>query len=196
MPLEPHKTGARPRRDLHPVRAAIFLALLGAHVLGVLYFASLRRPVPDGFDTGFATSVFFLEDAAQRHATQVTKLPARSRLAPTPTDRILQRPLAPGTPLQSEQETTAPVAIDWAKEAERVAADPGLNIGAAPAPAARPRFAWDYAHTHRFESLPDGGLLVNLSDRCSLIVRFPILLGGCRIGKLESRTDLFAHMHE
>jgi hypothetical protein len=181
---------------MHPLRVAIFLALLGAHVLGVLYFASLRGPVADSTDTGIATSVFFLEDNVQRHATHVTKLRARSPLAPTPPDRMPQGPLVPETPLQSEQESTAPAVIDWAKEAERVAADPGLNIGALPPPAARQRFGWDYARTHRVESLPDGGLLVNLSDRCSLIIRFPMLLGGCKIGRIESRADLFAHMGE
>jgi hypothetical protein len=104
--------------------------------------------------------------------------------------------LPPETPVQSGPETTAPVAIDWAKEAERVAADPGLNVGAEPAPAARQQFGWDYAQTHRIEPLQDGGLLVNLTDRCSIIVRFPMILGGCKIGRIEARADLFAHMRE
>lgn len=181
---------------MRPVRIAIFLALLGAHVLGVLYFASLRRPVAVGSANGFATTVFFLQDQPQHHATQVRKLAARAPFGSTPADTRPQRPLAPEAPAQSAQETTAPVAIDWAKEAERVAADPGLNIGAEPAPAARQQFVWDYAQTHRVEPLPDGGLIVNLSDRCSLIVRFPVLLGGCKIGKIDSRADLFAHMRE
>jgi hypothetical protein len=197
MLLAPHKAATRPHRQLHPVRLAIVLTLLAAHVLGVLYFASLRTPVPDSSDYGFATTVFFLENSAQPHATRVTKLPPRSSFAPPRTDRLPQRPSPPETPAQSARESTAPVAIDWAKEAERVAADPGLIVGAEPAPAAaRQQFGWDYAHTHRVEPLPDGGLMVNLSDRCSIIVRFPMLLGGCKLGRLESRADLFAHMHE
>jgi len=183
------------------VRLAIFLTLLAAHVLGVLYFASLRTPVPASSDNGFATTVFFLANTAQRHVTQVTKLRPRSSFAPPRTERMPQRSSPPETPVLSEQETTAPVAVDWAKEAERVAADrtagEGTNIGAEPAPAAaRQQFGWDYARTHRLESLPDGGLLVNLSDRCSIVFKFPMLLGGCRIGKIESRGDLFAHMYD
>jgi hypothetical protein len=196
MPLAPHKTGTRSHWQSRPARGAIFLTLLAVHLLGVLYFARLRGPDRESSDEGIATTAFFPEDPAQRHAIHVTKLPPRSSLAPTRTDRLPQRSLLPETPAQSQLETKAPVAIDWAKEAERVAADPRLIVGAAPAPAAREPFAWDYAHTHRLESLPDGGLLVNLSDRCSIVIKFPMLLGGCRIGKIESRGDLFAHMYD
>jgi hypothetical protein len=178
------------------VRVAIFLTLLGAHVLGIFYIASLRSPTADSSDNGFATTVFFLDDKVQRRATRITKIPGRPPFALTPPDTRSLHSRAPDTPAPSEQDPSAPVAIDWAKEAERVAADPGLNVGAAPAPVARQQFAWDYARTHRVESLPDGGLLVNLSDRCSLIIRFPMLLGGCKIGKIEGRADLFAHMGE
>jgi hypothetical protein len=181
---------------MHPVRVAIFLALLGAHVLGILYFASLRGRVPDSFDNGFATAVFFVEDKNRRLATQVRKLPVRMPPTPTPVAATSQRPLAPAPPVGSRGESTAPIAIDWAKEAQRVAADPGLNVGATPAPATRQQFGWDYAHTHRLALLPEGGLIANLSDRCSIVFKFPLLLGGCKIGKIEARGDLFAHMHE
>jgi hypothetical protein len=196
MPLAPHKTGTRTRQELRPVRGAIFLTLLAAHLLGVLYFASLRGPISDSADEGFATTVFFVAPTAEHHATQVTNLLPRPTIAPTRTDGLPQRPLRPELPAQSQEESTARGAIDWAKEAERVAADPGLNVGPEPAPAARQQFGWDYAHTHRLESLPEGGLLVNLSDQCSIVVKFPMILGGCRIGKIEGRGDLFAHMHD
>jgi hypothetical protein len=200
MPLAPHKTVTRPARELRPVRLAIFFTLLAAHMLGVFYFARLRSPVPASSDNGFATTVFFLEIAAPRHALEVTKLRPRDLFARPRTDATPQPAAPPKTPVPSQQETTPPVAVDWAKEAERVAADStaaeGANIGAAQAPVRRPQFAWDYAQTHRLESLPDGGLLLNLSDRCSIVLKFPMLLGGCRIGKIESRGDLFAHMHD
>jgi hypothetical protein len=205
MHLAPHKAGTRLRRELRPVRVAIFLILFGAHVLVVLYFASLRGPVPDSSDNGFATTMFFLEDKARRATTAVTKLPARAALAPTPGARIAQRALPPETPERSAQETTAPITIDWAKEAERVAADQAARQveadaqarrRAGPAPPARQPFRWDYAHTHRVESLPGGGLIVNVSDRCALVLKLPMLFAGCKIGKIESHGDLFAHMNE
>lgn len=56
------------------------------------------------------------------------------------------------------------------------------------------QFAWDYAATHRVESLPQGGLLINLSDNCVLLL-FPLPLVGCGIGKRPANSDLFKHMH-
>src|ERR1700722_11361009 len=205
MPFAPHKTGTRPRRELHSVRVAVFLTVLGAHVLGVLYFESPPSSVPELSENGFATSVFFLEDEAQRHSAPVMKVPARSPFAPNSTASKSKRPLPPATSVLSDQENTAPVTIDWAQEAQRAAADQAAQQIAAeaearhragPAPPARQPFRWDYAHTHRVESLPGGGLMVNLSDRCSIVFRFPMLLGACKIGRIESRSDLFAQMHD
>lgn len=111
-------------------------------------------------------------------------------------------------------ENTAPIAIDWAKEAERAAAHRieadeeadrrasalsprrGPRVGASEAPAAAPQFGWDHAHTHRLELSPDGGMVVNLNDRCAIVVKFPFFLPGCKIGKMESRGDLFTHMND
>jgi hypothetical protein len=56
------------------------------------------------------------------------------------------------------------------------------------------QFAWDYAATHRVESLPQGGLLINLSDHCVLLL-FPLPLIGCGIGKRPANGDLFKNMH-
>ncbi|HEY6458138.1 MAG TPA: hypothetical protein VIY90_22915 [Steroidobacteraceae bacterium] len=194
------------------MRIAIFFVLLGAHMLGVLYFASLRGPAPERSDNGFATTVFFVQDRPQRPATEVTKLTAPSPRAPTSAQSMPRRPTPPQTPVPPAPETTAPITIDWAQEAERVAADrieadaqarrraSRLSAGEAPnsgaRPAPRPQFGWDYAHTHRFESLPGGGLVVNLSDRCALVFAFPVFMGGCKIGKIEARADLFTHMHD
>jgi hypothetical protein len=186
--LVPHPAATR-SRQLHPVRFAVFLALLAAHVLAVLYFASDRMPAAVEPDNGFTTTVFFLAPAAPAHLARVTQLPPRTSFAP-------QRRAPSSQPEQSQSTTTAPVAIDWAKEAERVATDPALSVGAVPAPAARHQFEWDHARTNRLEQLPGGGLLVNLNDRCAIVFEFPMLLGGCKLGKIDARGDLFAHMHD
>jgi hypothetical protein len=116
-------------------------------------------------------------------------------------------------PFSSPPEATAPLAIDWAKEAERAAADRieadeevrrgssarppdgGQNVGIAGGGAPSVQFGWDYAHIHRFEALPEGGSILNLNDRCSIIIKLPLfVLGGCKIGKIEARGDLFSRM--
>jgi hypothetical protein len=182
---------------MRPVRVAIFLVLLGVHGLTAFYFATLREAVPDSHDEGFSAALFFVENPVQRKFTQMTQ-PTRRASKP-------QIPSPPQPPVSAEPGATAPTAIDWAKEAERVAADRGASDRSAgegtrpatePPPAGHQAFGWDYAHTHRVESLPDGGLLVNLSNRCSLVVKFPMLLAGCKIGTIESRSDLFAHMRD
>jgi hypothetical protein len=183
---------------MRPVRVAIFLMLLGVHGLAAFYFATLRDAVPDSRDDGFSATLFFVASYGPRSFAPMTKRRGRS---PKP-----QVPLPPQPSVSTAQGATAPIAIDWVKEAERVAADRGASgrsagegtrsgTELAPVVAHQP-FGWDFAHTHRIESLPDGGLLVNLSDRCSLVVKFPMLLGGCRIGKIESRGDLFARMQD
>ncbi len=120
----------------------------------------------------------------------------------------------PITAMPAAPESTAPVTVDWAKEAERTAADRieddeqvrsraptllpnlGLNVGMEAAAPPTVKFGWDYAHTHRFEALSDGGSILSLNDRCAIVIKFPLILGGCKIGKIESRGDLFTHMDE
>jgi hypothetical protein len=58
-----------------------------------------------------------------------------------------------------------------------------------------PQFGWDRAHTHRFETTPQG-LLVMLNDRCGIIINPLGAAGGCALGHLPVRGDLFDHMRE
>lgn len=57
------------------------------------------------------------------------------------------------------------------------------------------QFAWDYAATHRVETLPQGGVLIHINDNCVLLI-FPLPLFGCGIGKHPANGDLFEHMRE
>lgn len=62
-------------------------------------------------------------------------------------------------------------------------------------PAAPSDFGWDYAHTHRVEALPEGGLLINVTDRCALVV-YVLLIPVCKIGRMPADGRLFDHMQE
>lgn len=64
----------------------------------------------------------------------------------------------------------------------------------APDPKA-PEFGWDYARTHRVEAIPGGGLLINLSDGCVLMLS-PLPIAMCRFGKKKANGDLFKHMQD
>jgi hypothetical protein len=113
-------------------------------------------------------------------------------------------PLQP--PLLHDQDNAIHPPIDWDGELSRAAKD---AVPASPSPPPRdfgiphrtapsakaPEFAWDYARTHRVESIPSGGLLIHLSDRCVLVLT-PLPLPFCRIGKRGPNGELFDHLHD
>jgi hypothetical protein len=110
------------------------------------------------------------------------------------------------SPRSSEQGGT-PASVDWANELTRAARDAvpegstqnSRDFGFPHRPAASasnpPQFGWDYAATHRIESIPEGGLLVHLNDNCVLVL-FPLPFVGCGIGKRKANAHLFDHMHD
>lgn len=60
---------------------------------------------------------------------------------------------------------------------------------------ALPQFGWDYARTHRVQPLPGGGMLINLNDRCALVV-YALFIPVCKIGRIPVNGALFKHIHD
>jgi hypothetical protein len=96
--------------------------------------------------------------------------------------------------------------VDWNAELERAGKDSlpepaparrdfGFPHRSPPAAAMPPEFGWDYAATHRVESLPGGGLLINLNDRCVLLLA-PLPFAMCGIGTQPANGELFEHMRD
>lgn len=179
----------------------IAIVLVGA--VHILIFEQLigilQTRQPAMADESAVSMLFFVTTPTQQPQPRIRANPRKPSSAPR---RVSSGAGAdPALPITMTPAAAAPVAVDWAKEAERVAAhrieaDEGLRRSASivsPPPAP---FRWDYAHIHRIEAIPDGGLILNLSDRCALVFKFPMFLGGCKIGEIESRSDLFAHMRD
>jgi hypothetical protein len=113
----------------------------------------------------------------------------------------------PMTPPSIEEDNAIHPAPDWTEELHRAAKHALANELAQkrheldfahsfPAPLKKPpQFAWDHAATHRIEAVPEGGILLHLSENCVLIL-FPLPFAGCGIGKRSVNGDLFEHMHE
>jgi hypothetical protein len=142
-------------------------------------------------------------------------VPPESNARPPTSTRRYQRSSPHGTaaPPPAAQPNTAPSSdepgaihppIDWAAELDRAArnsvpAEPSReprNFGfphASTPPPKSPEFAWSHARTHRVESIPGGGLLINVNDRC-VVVLFPFPFFGCALGKKPPNGDLFEHM--
>jgi hypothetical protein len=94
--------------------------------------------------------------------------------------------------------------IDWRAEAQRAAAVAaegppeqkqfGPRADTPTAPKSKP-FGWDKTHTERVQALPEGGILIRLSDNCAMVIA-PLPLAGCSLGKRKARGDLFDGMKE
>jgi hypothetical protein len=189
---------------------ATAMALVGA-LHAVIFMLLLRagdaRPpvIPD--DPAESTLVFF-----DMPAHEPSPEASRARIAPNHALRNHAIVSAASTPPRpSSPDSAAPAAVDWAKEAgvaeehqiENEEAARHTWSALAPdryrperSPPAAPPFGWDYAATHRIQSNPGGGLVINISDRCAIAIILPVVLGGCKIGRIEARGDLFAHMHD
>jgi hypothetical protein len=90
-----------------------------------------------------------------------------------------------------------PQNLDWAAAAERAAArisqdTPAPDVHTAPHTPIKP-FAWDKAHTERWSPATGGGTTIRLGDHCE-VTFLPLPVGGCLIGKIEPRGDLFEEM--
>jgi hypothetical protein len=109
-------------------------------------------------------------------------------------------PVAPNAP-SSDSEAR----VDWNAEAARAAEDAargpaytrsfGMPESSDAKPNPREEFGWSHAHTHRVEPLPDGGFVLNITDRCAIVFVL-IPLPFCRIGTIPVRGDLFQHIHD
>jgi hypothetical protein len=106
--------------------------------------------------------------------------------------------------LPEEQSNAIHAPIDWADELTRAAKDATADGSAqAPkdfgfphrpsAPAKAPQFDWDYAATHRVQPIAGGGLLINLNDRCVLVL-FPLPFFACGVGTKAANGELLKHM--
>jgi hypothetical protein len=137
------------------------------------------------------------------------RLPTSTRRAqrPSPQSTATPPPAAqPNTAPSSDERGAIHPPIDWAAELDRAAREevPAVpsreprNFGfphTSTPPSKSPEFAWSHARTHRVESIPGGGLLINVNDRC-VVVLIPFPFFGCGLGKKPPNGDLFEHMHD
>jgi hypothetical protein len=95
--------------------------------------------------------------------------------------------------------------IDWLASAERLAreaypgadARPRAQFALPPAhPPMRPQaeFGWSHARTHPIEYSPGGPLILNVSDRCSVVVLLVLPVPVCSLRKGVAAGDLFERM--
>jgi hypothetical protein len=187
-------------------RALLFAAIVVAHFLVVRFFPADREPSRDAPEQEIS------------FATLSATAPVERFSRPIPIRKVVRaQKFIKGSrrlsDVQSEPpQAIAPSPVDWAKEAERAVVDSlkrdevasrqaaalsqwQLRVMPSPKAPATSGFSWDYAQTHRLESSAQG-LLVNLSDRCSILISLYLMavVGGCKIGPLPVHGDLFSHL--
>jgi hypothetical protein len=133
--------------------------------------------------------------ASAAHPAPRATAPARAQTAPMTTAGATPAPGAPSAP------------IDWFSEQDRVANDAaakstappprGFGVPEVPREYAPPKsdFGWSHSRTHRVEPIEGGGIAINLSDQCVLVL-IPLPLIGCALGKRPANGDLFRHLHD
>jgi hypothetical protein len=145
----------------------------------------IARPTVS-FESNFTRRVF--ENAAPRRRDDANFLPM------------------PHAVPQEDQNNAIHPPTDWASELSRAARDAASDTSTqkprdfgfphpSSAPAKAPEFGWDYAATHRVESIPEGGLLLHLNENCVLVLS-PLPFVGCEIGRKKANGDLFEHMQD
>jgi hypothetical protein len=145
----------------------------------------IARP-PDLLDTNFTRPV--LENATPRGRDAANPLP-----------------MPDAVPQEDENNAIHPP-TDWAGELSRAARDAASDESTqkprdfgfphpSSAPTKTPEFGWDYAATHRVESIPQGGLLLHLNENCVLVLS-PLPFVECGIGTKKANGDLFEHMQD
>jgi hypothetical protein len=141
---------------------------------------------------------------------------SRSAGHETPSSHESPAPGPPGSPesLPPIQPSLTPPASapDWAQEAEDVAeksaqaqVDSERRAGALasrykslPRPyVPRPGFGWDNSAVHRVGPQGAGATVIHINDRCAIAFFLIVPIGGgCGLGKIEPRGDLFSHLHD
>ena len=183
------------RQRNHGVRILVALAIVLSH-LAVLS-AMLRFPGP-------APSVASKAVLSELILIDASGIPPRPELHFKRAAGLSTIVITPDLAAPADLDFEPPATGNWAEQGEHAAAGVAAADGASvrafgslphspPGPRKSRPFGWDKTHTQRVEALPGGRISVRLSDRCGLVLA-PLPIGGCSLGKIEARGDLFDEM--
>jgi hypothetical protein len=197
------------------VRGIAFVVAALAHVALITLLMTATKPrTREPVEMPRMTVVFLEPETREREQADEPPPPVTPPLrAPSP-DVSIELPQLDASsaitapPDLSPEKDSAPPSIDWQQETRTAAARMAESLDAErrrkgkltpdprfTRPAPRTEFGWDRSKTHQIESLPEGGTVIHLNDRCALVLS-ALLLPICKIGKIPARGDLFEHMGE
>jgi hypothetical protein len=197
-------------------RAILFSVIVAAHVL-IVWLFPIERAQREPPEQEISLTTLLSPEPVRERSSLADSRKASGASHPVERSARIKRStqiVPPVSPIDSStavlaepppvgEPSSAPAFVDWAKEAQVVAderarsdADNSRKHYVTPAPIA-PTFPWDYAATHRIESSARG-LIVNLNDRCSLLISLSIMavMTGCKLGDLPANGNLLMHMKD
>jgi hypothetical protein len=178
-------------------------AVLGLHLTVVWLLLATSRVVSRPTESQSLEIVFIARPPVLLESNFTRRV--LENATPRRRDAANPLPMPYAVPQEDENNAIHPP-TDWASELSRAARDAASDelrqkprdFGfphPSPAPPKAPQFGWDYAATHRVESIPEGGLLLHLNENCVLVL-FPLPFVGCGIGRKPANGDLFDHMQD
>jgi type IV secretory pathway VirB10-like protein len=192
-------------------RAALFIAIVAAHVLVIWLFPSDRTRRDEPEEVSFAT-IFLPERKMEQPPTPQSR--GQGRAGRTKAPQMVPRDNAvpvSSAPQPTQPQSTAPQQIDWSEEARRVA-QAAANNAAASRGSPRPDYAtpsgiWPAPSHHAGEQwqLSNGDWMVWVSSRCYQISKSIPAPGGASGHSLpetvcpqsnDPRGDLFKELPE
>jgi hypothetical protein len=185
-------------------RFCTFVLVLGFHVfIGWLLWATPRVPSVPAPSTGL--EIVLIASPARAVAAEINPTVRVPERAGSRNRNTVHPPPVPDVAPAEESNAIYPP-IDWDAELARAAQGARAGVPAEPKnfgyphhsaipPMKTPDFGWSHAQTHRVESLPDGGVVINLNDNCVLVLN-PLPFAMCSPFNKKADGDLFEHMRE
>jgi hypothetical protein len=190
-------------------RGLVFAAIVVAHVLLWRLLPALRVSEPAA-PAQTPLTVWMLSAP-----TPESSPPPRGPRSPAAARAPAKRAPRHGDTAERAREperSSAPHSIDWAQEAQQAAEDDAerdvegarrsgalsrwkSHVMPSPVVPRGPQFGWDTSRTQRLRPTPQG-LVVMLNERCALVINPLLLAGGCALGHIPVRGDLFDHMRD
>lgn len=190
------------KNQTHRVRKALVLLLVCAlHGVLAWFLLATSRVTRDTQAHGFELLVIVPATLSSPRVEPMSAAPGAVARA------TRHRVVHPKNGLASSTQSRAITpSVDWDAEISRAGrAASGIDLKkpirefgfpkAPPTVADYPQFDWDYARTHRVESIPQGGIVIHLNDNC-VVVLSPLPAAFCSPFKRAANGELFKHMRD
>jgi hypothetical protein len=192
-------------RDLSASQFIAIVAVVLLHGAIFVLLMSARVPRLDSHTNDTSMTLIVIPPVA------APRVVVPEDVTPTPARSIESVASPPAIPAETTTPSEERAPIDWAREAalaarhqvDAIELERRRTRGFTPKAQGRepetpvspaPEFGW--ARTaQRVEALPEGGILIHVSERCVIVISV-MVLPACGFGEIPANGDLFEHMND